>query len=108
MPGLIASTTPTRHPVYYFSNASHVFQVSFLIDILNYLRSLGAPQIDNVLYRLCGSVLSSNSETFNSMFAATESAGLEEIDGKSDERPIHLAGTTREMFELFLEHTFGR
>ncbi|KAG2755123.1 hypothetical protein P692DRAFT_201801386 [Suillus brevipes Sb2] len=70
--------------------------------------SLGAPQIDNVLYRLCGSVLSSNSETFNSMFAATESAGLEEIDGKSDERPIHLAGTTREMFELFLEHTFGR
>ncbi|KAG1823743.1 uncharacterized protein BJ212DRAFT_1262287 [Suillus subaureus] len=42
------------------------------------------------------------------MFAAMESAGLEEIDGKSDERPIHLASTTWEMFELFLEHTFGR
>jgi len=42
------------------------------------------------------------------MFIATESAGLEEIDGRSDERPIHLNGTTREMFELFLEHTFGR
>jgi hypothetical protein len=42
------------------------------------------------------------------MFSATETAGLEEMDGKSDERPIRLDGTTREMFELFLEHTFGR
>ena len=61
-----------------------------------------------MLYRLCSSVLSSNSETFSGMFGATETAGLEEIDGKSDERPIHLDGITREMFELFLEHTFGR
>ncbi|KAG1757920.1 hypothetical protein EDB19DRAFT_1623036 [Suillus lakei] len=42
------------------------------------------------------------------MFAATETAGLEEIDGKSDEKPIHLDDTMWEMFELFLEHTFGR
>ncbi|KAG1819327.1 hypothetical protein EV424DRAFT_1323472 [Suillus variegatus] len=42
------------------------------------------------------------------MFSATEAAGFEEMDGKNDERPIHLDGTTREMFELFLEHTFGR
>ncbi|KAG2138160.1 hypothetical protein BD769DRAFT_1384696 [Suillus cothurnatus] len=59
-------------------------------------------------FRLCGSVLSSNSQTFNDMLSATETAGLEEMNGKSDERPIRLDGTMREMFELFLEHTFGR
>ncbi|KAJ8587376.1 hypothetical protein M405DRAFT_821750 [Rhizopogon salebrosus TDB-379] len=30
------------------------------------------------------------------------------IPGVSLPRPIHLDGTTREMFELFLEHIFGR
>ncbi|KAJ8586970.1 hypothetical protein M405DRAFT_742712 [Rhizopogon salebrosus TDB-379] len=42
------------------------------------------------------------------MFGATETSGHKELDGKSDERPILLGGTSREMFELFLEHTFGR
>lgn len=31
-----------------------------------------------------------------------------ELDGMSDDRPIHLEGISREGLELFLEHTFGR
>jgi hypothetical protein len=44
---------------------------------------------------------------FDDMFGATENSGHKELDGKSDERPILLDGTSCEMFELFLEHTFG-
>jgi hypothetical protein len=61
-----------------------------------------------VLYKLCSSVLSLNSQVFDDMFGATETSGHKELDGKSDERPILLDGTSREMFELFLEHIFGR
>jgi hypothetical protein len=61
-----------------------------------------------VLYKLCSSVLSLNSQVFDEMFGAIETSGHKELDGKSDERPILLDGTSREMFELFLEHTFGR
>ncbi|KAG1742890.1 hypothetical protein EDB19DRAFT_1633654 [Suillus lakei] len=42
------------------------------------------------------------------MFVATQNAGQPELDGISDDRPIYLDGLSREMFELFLEHTFGR
>ncbi|OAX37464.1 hypothetical protein K503DRAFT_857339 [Rhizopogon vinicolor AM-OR11-026] len=82
-------STPTRHPIYYFTSASHVFQV------------------DNILYRLCDSVLSSFSQTFHDMFHAAATAGHEGLDGQSDEKPIHLDGVTREIFELFLEHAFN-
>jgi len=42
------------------------------------------------------------------MFSVVENSGHEELDGRSDEKPICLDGISREMFELFLEHTFGR
>lgn len=41
------------------------------------------------------------------MFTATLSGQIE-LDGMSDDRPIRLDGLSRETFELFLEHTFGR
>ncbi|OAX31896.1 hypothetical protein K503DRAFT_787545 [Rhizopogon vinicolor AM-OR11-026] len=41
------------------------------------------------------------------MFQAASTAGFEELDGQSDDKPIHLDSIAREMFELFLEHTFG-
>ncbi|OAX39938.1 hypothetical protein K503DRAFT_40014 [Rhizopogon vinicolor AM-OR11-026] len=47
-------------------------------------------------------------KTFHGKFHAAATAGQEELDGKSGEKPIHLDGMAREMFELFLEHTFGR
>ncbi|KIK32244.1 hypothetical protein CY34DRAFT_101927, partial [Suillus luteus UH-Slu-Lm8-n1] len=79
----------TRHPVYYFHASSHVFQV------------------ENMLYKLCSSILSSASNVFRDMFAATQNSGQMELDGMSDDKPIHLEGISRDAFELFLELTFG-
>ncbi|KAG2066113.1 hypothetical protein BDR04DRAFT_106930 [Suillus decipiens] len=79
---------PTRHPIFYFQASSHVFQV------------------ENILYRLCKSILSTYSNVFCDMFAAQD--GQIELDGMSDDRPIHLNGLSQDAFELFLEHTFGR
>ena len=45
---------------------------------------------------------------FSSIFDAAKTAGHEELDGTSDEKPIHLDGISHEMFELFLEHSFCR
>ncbi|KAG2738471.1 hypothetical protein P692DRAFT_20882620 [Suillus brevipes Sb2] len=80
----------TRHPVYYFNASSHVFQV------------------ENTLYKLCSSILSSASNVFRDMFAAAQNSGQMELDGMSDDKPIHLEGISWDAFELFLELTFGR
>lgn len=60
-----------------------------------------------MLYKLCKSILSTSSNVFRDMFTATQSGQIE-LDGMSDDRPIRLDGLSRETFELFLEHTFGR
>ncbi|KAG1768509.1 hypothetical protein EDD22DRAFT_872088 [Suillus occidentalis] len=83
------SNAPARHPIYYFHASSHIFQV------------------ENTLYKLCKSILSTASNVFRDMFTATQSEQIE-LDGMSDDRPIRLDGLSRETFELFLEHTFGR
>ncbi|KAG1738584.1 hypothetical protein EDD22DRAFT_852048 [Suillus occidentalis] len=80
----------TQHPVYYFHASSHVFQV------------------ENTLYKLCSLILSSASNVFHDMFAATQNSGQMELDGMSNDKPIHLEGISWDAFELFLELTFGR
>lgn len=65
-------------------------------------------QVENTLYKLCSSILSSASDVFRDMFTAAQHSGQKELDGMSDDRPIHLEGISREGLELFLEHTFGR
>ncbi|KAG1855819.1 hypothetical protein C8R48DRAFT_776188 [Suillus tomentosus] len=42
------------------------------------------------------------------MFTAAQYSGQKELDGMSDDRPIHLERISWEGLELFLEHTFGR
>jgi hypothetical protein len=42
------------------------------------------------------------------MFAATQNSSQMELDGMSDDKPIHLEGIFWNAFELFLELTFGR
>ncbi|KAG1858777.1 hypothetical protein DFJ58DRAFT_840362 [Suillus subalutaceus] len=84
---------PTQHPIFYFHASSHVFQFCW--------------KVENVLYKLCKSILSTYSNVFRDMFAATQDGQIE-LDGMSDDRPIHLNGLSRDAFKLFLEHTFGR
>ncbi|KAG1824581.1 uncharacterized protein BJ212DRAFT_1295719 [Suillus subaureus] len=81
----------TRHSVYYFHTSSHILQ-----------------QVENILYKLCSLILSSASNVFHDMFAATQNSGQMELDSMSDDKPIHLKGISQDAFELFLELTFGR
>lgn len=90
------SSNLTRHPLYYFPNANHIFQV------------------ENVLYKLLDDVLAADSVVFRDMFSIPKPSkqldtGVPIVtEGKVDTCPIVLGDVEVQTFDMYVEHLFGR
>lgn len=87
---MTAAPSPRHHPMFYYLDGTHVFLV------------------ENMLFKVHKSVLSDQSMTFRDMFGANRDAGLDPVDGKSDEQPIVIPEVAAEVFELFLSVCYNK
>ena len=77
-----------HHPKYYFENGTYIFRV------------------ENTLYKLHHALLVNESAVFAQLFDIG-SVGPPKTEGKTDEDPIRLEGSTVESFDLLVEFKFA-
>jgi hypothetical protein len=63
---------------------------------------ISASQVNGKLYRVYRHPLEKNSAVFAAMFAVPQDRSTHEVEGLSDEHPIHLDGIPVEEFEALL------
>jgi len=64
-------------------------------------------KVEDTLYKLFGELLTNDSVVFKQMLISGPDR-LESDEGFTDERPILVHGLTAQVFDMFVEHTFGR
>ena len=97
---------PVRHCHYYFTHGSHILQVSYMLfhwDLLKY----HLHKVEDTLYKLFGELLSSDSVIFKQMLVSGPDSAVSN-EGFSDDNPIHIRDLKSQVFDMFVEHNFGR
>jgi hypothetical protein len=65
-------------------------------------------QVERTLYRIHRSVLSRNSPFFRNLFAISAGPETKEVEGSSDESPLHLPHILVDQFDAFLATVYPR
>jgi hypothetical protein len=69
---------------------------------------LTPPQVERVLYRIHRSILSRNSPFFRNLFAIPPLPDAKEVEGTSDDNPLHLPHILVDQFDAFLSTVYPR
>ena len=92
---------------FYFADGNVVFLVRMMgLTPLPFVDC--ALQVERVLYRIHRSILSRNSPFFRNLFSIPPLPDAKEVEGTSDDNPLHLPHILVDQFDAFLSTVYPR